>query len=192
MPARPDQATAVVPAAGHASRFGGPKLVVDVGGVPLIDRTLAALLDAGVDGVIVVTQADAIFDGATRLADPRVRTVVNPDPDRGMFSSIQIGLAAADDADTLIVLPADMPFVAPATVAAVMRRAREAGTLVVPTYRGTRGHPIAFPRLLRDTLLRLDPTSTLKIGLAATSPVLLDVDDPGILRDVDVPSDLTR
>jgi molybdenum cofactor cytidylyltransferase len=183
--------TAVVPAAGQSTRFGGRKLVADVGGVPLLDRTLASLLDGGIDRVIVVVQAGATFAGVARFADPRVSTVVNPDPDRGMFSSIQIGLAVADG-DVVVVLPADMPFVAPATVAAVVAQARRASSLVVAVHAGKRGHPIAFPRAVRDGLLRLDPGSTLKAGLAATSPLLLAVADPGVLRDVDVRDDLAR
>jgi CTP:molybdopterin cytidylyltransferase MocA len=59
-------------------------------------------------------------------------------------------------------------------------------------YQGRRGHPIAIPRPLCDTLLTLAPTRTLKDGLAALNPkvVLLDVTDAGVLRDVDVPDDL--
>ena len=180
---------AVVPAAGHSTRFGGRKLVADVGGVPLLDRTLASLLDGGIDRVIVVIQAGATFEDVTHLTDPRVSTLVNPDPDRGMFSSIQIGLAAAEEA-IVMVLPADMPFVAAGTVRAVVARAHATGSLVVPVHAGRRGHPIAFPRTLCGALLRLAPGSTLKAGLAGTSPVLLDVADAGVVRDVDVPADL--
>ena len=57
-----------------------------------------------------------------------------------------------------------------------------------------RGHPIAIPRPLCDALLALAPTTTLKDALAASgaSMVQLDVTDAGVLRDVDVPGDLTR
>jgi len=183
---------AVVPAAGSSTRFGTMKLLADVSGAPLLERTLASLLDAGVAQVIVVTRAGAAFEAVPSMADPRVTAVVNPDPARGMFSSIQAGLAGAGGA-VVLVLPADMPFVTPQTVAAVVARAAATGSVVVPVYETRRGHPIAIPGPLCDALLGLGPTTTLKDALAASgaSMVLLDVPDAGVLRDVDVPGDLT-
>ena len=192
MPSIPTSiAVAVVPAAGSSTRFGTMKLLADVGGAPLLDRTLASLLDAGVARVVVVTRAGDAFEAVPSMADPRVAAIVNPDPARGMFSSIQAGLAAAGG-DVVLVLPADMPFVAPETVAAVIARAAATGSVVVPVHEARRGHPIAIPRPLCDALLALEPTTTLKDALAASgaSTVLLDVPDAGVLRDVDVPADL--
>jgi molybdenum cofactor cytidylyltransferase len=183
--------TAVVPAAGASTRFGSPKLVVDVAGVPLLQRTLASLLEAGIARVVVVTRDGATFEGVPALADPRVATVVNPDPERGMFSSIQAGLAAAGG-DVVLVLPADMPFVAAATVAVVAERAATIGQVVVPVHDGRRGHPLAMPGALAGRLIALSPDTTLKDALAATGTPAerLDVPDAGVLRDVDVPGDL--
>ena len=94
----------------------------------------------------------------------------------------------------MLVLPADMPFVATETVTAVIARAAATGSVVVPVHQTRRGHPIAIPRPLCDALLALEPTTTLKDALAACgqSTVQLDVPDVGVLRDVDVPGDLTR
>ena len=184
---------AVVPAAGASTRFGTMKLLADVGGAPLLERTLASLLDAGVTRVVVVTRPGDTFAAVPSMSDPRVAEIVNPDPARGMFSSIQAGLAAAGG-DIVLVLPADMPFVAPETVVAVIARAAAAGSLVVPVHAGRRGHPIAIPRPLGDALLALEPATTLKDGLASLGPsaIMLDVPDPGVLRDVDVTADLGR
>jgi molybdenum cofactor cytidylyltransferase len=184
---------AVVPAAGQSQRFGSRKLVADVGGVPLIERTIASLLQARVDRVVVVTRAGDAFDGVPSLADPRVTTTVNPDPARGMFSSIQCGLAIAAG-DVVLVLPADMPFVPAAAVVAVAARAVASGSIVVPVHDGRKGHPIAIPRPLCDRLLTLPPTTTLKEGLACfgQAVVRLEIGDAGILHDVDVPGDLAR
>jgi molybdenum cofactor cytidylyltransferase len=182
---------AVVPAAGQSTRFGSIKLLADLGGAPLLQRTLASLLDAGVARVVVVTREDQGFEAVPSMADSRVSTVVNPDPARGMFSSIQAGLADVGG-DVVLVLPADMPFVAPGTVAAVVARAAATGSVIVPVHQGSNGHPLAVPSAVRDRLLPLDPATTLKDALAAVgaSRETLDVPDPGVLRDVDVPSDL--
>ncbi len=182
---------AVVPAAGRAKRFGGGKLLAPIAGRPLLDHTLESLLDAGVAGVVVVAADPAAFSTVSRAGDARVTIVRNPDPARGMFSSIQVGVAAAS-ADVLLVLPADMPFVERATIAAVRDEALRSGGAVVPVHQGRRGHPLAVPGRLRDAIVAMSPTSTLKAALLALDvvPAGLITDDPGVLRDVDVRSDL--
>jgi molybdenum cofactor cytidylyltransferase len=182
---------AIVPAAGRSSRFGSAKLLACIDGTVLIDRTIGCLLDAGLERVVVVVdRPDALHD-ARLVHDARVSAVVNVDPSRGMFSSIQVGVAAGIG-DAYLVLPADMPFVRAATVKAVLDRACEAGSVVVPVFRGRRGHPIVVPADLRAHLLAADPSSTLKnVLLASAAPrIEVDVDDPGVTRDVDVPGDL--
>jgi molybdenum cofactor cytidylyltransferase len=187
---------AVVPAAGRSERFGGPKLVADVGGVPMVQRTLHTLVVAGVDPVVVVISAGSALEVAgptvvPALADPAVFTVVNPDPDRGMLSSIQTGLAEVD-ADTILILPADMPFVRAETIAAVIAAATEHRVIVSPRFDGKRGHPIAVPGHLRGTIVDADPASNLSDVLEPEKGdrVQLDLDDPGVLRDVDRVTDI--
>ena len=182
---------AVLPAAGRGERFGGAKLLARIGGDLLIDRSVGSLLDGGVGQVVVVVAPGADFRASARLADPRVHVIVNPDPSRGMFSSIRAGIAVADG-DPLLVMPADMPFVSAATVAAVLAACQREQRLVSPVHQGRRGHPVGFPASLRLAILREPHESTLKNALAATGEPWSEVavSDPGILRDVDRPSDL--
>jgi molybdenum cofactor cytidylyltransferase len=183
---------AIVPAAGKGERFGGAKLVADVGGIPLLGRTLACLLEGGVDRIVVVLPPAGIFDAIGLLADSRVAVAVNPDPSRGMFSSIQTGFAAAEG-DPILVLPGDMPFVATETVAAVLAASARLGGLVVPRHDGRRGHPIALAGHVRSAVLAAPPGTTLS-ELLRGLPIErheIDVVDPGILRDVDVRGDLS-
>ena len=184
-------AVAIVPAAGKGERFGSPlKLLADVRGEPMLGRTVRSLLEGGVDRVVVVTAPGTALETIAILGDERVSVVRNPDPSRGMFSSIQAGLAGADG-DPIIVLPGDMPFVRGGTVAAVLTAAR-LDAVISPRYRGQRGHPIALPGRLRSGILKADPASTLSEVLtkAGEDRIELDVDDPGILRDVDTKQDL--
>lgn len=182
---------AVVPAAGKGERFGGAKLLADVGGEPLLDRTIRSLLEGGVDRVIVAAPPSADFGTVRRLADPRVQVVVNPDPSRGMLSSIQAALASATG-DPILILPGDMPFVRPETVAAVLDAARSSGRIVAPARGGRHGHPVALPGDLREVILATDVSLSLKDVIAAvpSGRVEIPVDDPGILRDVDIRADL--
>jgi molybdenum cofactor cytidylyltransferase len=183
---------AIVPAAGKAERFGGGKLVSDVEGEPLLNRTLRSLLDGGVEHVVVVLAPGATFATVELLNDPRVVRVINPDPSRGMFSSIQIGLAATEG-DPILVLPGDMPFVKTATVAVVLTAAKQSGNIVSPRFKGQHGHPVALPGRLRSKILAAPPSSNLAIEVESHAGERADVEvgDPGILRDVDTAGDLT-
>ncbi len=187
------RSVAVVPAAGVGERFGGDKLLADIDGETMIDRTIASLLDGGVDEVIVVfgPEGSSVQQDVSSLLDPRVRPDRNPDPSRGMLSSIQQGLRTAHGA-ALLVLPGDLPYVASSTVALLLETFGRATAIVSPRHRGKRGHPIVLPYALRDAVLAADPRSNLHEVLKphAAQRLDVDVDDAGVVRDVDAPSDI--
>jgi CTP:molybdopterin cytidylyltransferase MocA len=182
---------AVVPAAGRASRFGGGKLLARLAGQPLIHHTIAALLDAGIRRFVVVHALGADWSDAPIVGDDRVTLVINTEPERGMFSSIQAGLAEADG-HPIVILPGDMPFVTAATVSTIVEAARLADEPVVAAYGGRWGHPLALPGRLREDLLRMDARRSLRDALVSLGsvPRTVEVDDEGVLKDVDVPGDL--
>ena len=186
-------ASAVVPAAGAAERFGGDKLLASVGGVPLLERTVRALLEGGIDRVVVVLgpEAERVRSGVPVLADRRVAVVVNRHPQRGMLSSIRTGARDAQG-DPLVVLPGDMPYVEPATVAALLRTYGERGGIVSPRFEGKRGHPVVIPGRYRDEILAAGPDQTLHDVLRRHADERIDIDvyDRGVIRDVDEPTDL--
>ncbi|HEV8670822.1 MAG TPA: nucleotidyltransferase family protein [Candidatus Limnocylindria bacterium] len=190
------RAVAVVTAAGSAERFGGKKLLAPIDGEPLLDHTIRSLLEGGVSEVIVVVGTDArreLERDVNAMNDPRVRPVENPDPSRGMFSSIQAGVATANG-DALVVLPGDMPYVRPETVREAIAKFREHRSIVSPRYKGKRGHPVVMPLALRDEIAATAATANLHevIKHHQDQRVDLDVDDAGVIRDVDTPADLER
>ena len=186
-------AVAIVPAAGKGERFGGAKLMARFKDEPLLNWTLWSLLDGGVANVIVVTAPGADFSEAKLMNDPRVSVVVNEDPSRGMFSSIQAGLSATMG-DPFVILPADMPFIVSSTVTEVVLACIRRHRVTIPVHQEQRGHPIAIPWTFRESLLLAPAENTLKQALLASGaePIELPVGDPGILRDVDTPQDLNR
>ena len=113
----------VVPAAGQGSRFaasvpgGPPKLLTLVDGEPMVRRTAASLIEGGADRCIVVVSAEGEAAVRSALGGLPVAVTVNPDPGRGMFSSIQCGVAAIGAEDRCVLLPGDMPYVRPESVA---------------------------------------------------------------------------
>ena len=190
----PLRSIAIVTAAGSAERFGGKKLLADVGGEPMLDRTIRCLLEGDVSEIIVVVGTDgrnALERDVNAMNDARVRPVENRDPARGMFSSIQEGIRTASG-DVLLVLPGDMPFVKSDTVRRVVEEWTKRRGIVSPRYNGKRGHPVALPLGLRDEILATPATANLHevIKRHLDQRTDLDVDDPGIVKDVDTRADL--
>lgn len=108
--------TAIVLAAGAGRRFGGGKLLARIDGRPILQHVLDALAAAGIEDPVVVLGADA--PAMDRVIDWRTaRRVQNPDPSRGLSSSLQLGWSAARDAlptpTSILVLLGDQPAVSP-------------------------------------------------------------------------------
>src|SRR5581483_1569221 len=95
-----------------------------------------------------------------------------------------------EDAEGWIVALADMPRIQSSTIEAVARALDGGASLVAPFYAGQRGHPVGFGAGHREALLSLDGDSGARALLKSERVMRLDVDDAGILRDVDTPEDL--
>ncbi|HKI06003.1 MAG TPA: nucleotidyltransferase family protein [Thermoanaerobaculia bacterium] len=192
---------AILPAAGASRRMGRPKLLLPVGGRPMVTAVVEALRGGGVREVVVVTApSDEALQAWAREAG--VTLAVNPDPERGMLSTIREGIAALGGAaelarrgEILLVSPADLPNLRAETVAGLLRRMTETGApLAVPTFHGKRGHPLAIaPRLIPE-IDSLDPSVGLRQLRDRHEAELLEVEgeDEGVIQDVDTPEDYRR
>ena len=192
---------AIVLAAGRSSRMHAFKPLLEVEGRTLLERAVGAFSAVGI-GVIVVTghRGDEVAAVAARAG---ARVAPNPRHERGMFSSVQAGVAALDPGVShFFLLPADVPLVRPETVGRLAREgatARGAGgtgtaDVVYPAVRGDAGHPPLIAASLRDEILAAEPPGGLRELLLshAAGSALVEVDDPGVLLDADTPDDLAR
>ncbi len=109
-----------------------------------------------------------------------------------MGASLACGVSSTPDATGWIVALADMPWVLPETIARVAAAVTEGAPVAAPFHRGERGHPVGFGRVCHSALAALTGDEGAKSIVAAHRDSLarIDVDDPGILRDVDTPADL--
>jgi molybdenum cofactor cytidylyltransferase len=167
--------------------MGSPKALLDYRGETFIHRLLRVL--SGVcDPVIVVLGYHA---EALRPAVADATIVVNPAPERGQLSSLQSGLAALPPgAEGFLFTPVDSPAVEIATVellAAAFRHRDPAIQLVIPRYQGKRGHPVFATRAIAKELNALPLTAQARevIHGHVDDTLYMDVDDPGILTDID-------
>ncbi len=165
--------------------MGSPKALLAYGGETFLDR-LSRVFAMHCDPVIVVLGAGA-EEIRARATGP-ARIVINDNWRAGQTGSMQCGLRAVPpDADGVLFTLVDHPAVAPETVAALLAGA---GRVRVPRRAGRRGHPIWFARDLIPEFLALPADGAARdvVRAHAGETVFLDVDDPGILADIDDPA----
>ena len=191
-----DRIVGVVLAAGQSRRMGRPKALLQCGpgGETFVTRLIRALVEAGIRDVVIVSRPGDAALAAAVAEEPAATLIENPDPDRGQLSSLQSGIAEAErrGAAGVLVIPVDIPMVQAATIArAATCFKASVAPIVRVTHQGRHGHPVVFAAQLFDELRRADAAVGAKAVLAshAADLVNLEVDDPGVLRDVDEPAD---
>ena len=186
-------ATGVLLAAGTGSRFDPNglrnKLLAPLPEGTCVARESAQRLLRVVPNVIAVVRP-----GAETLAhvlnDAGCDVVFAPDAGRGMGASLAAGVDADHEAESWIVALADMPCISVESIEAVARSLDGGAPLVAPFYRGQRGHPVGFGYAHRAALVALDGDAGARSLLSSHPVTRVEVDDPGILRDIDTPADL--
>ncbi len=171
--------------------MGRPKLLLPFGMSTVIGSLVASFRAAGVERIIVVASP-----GDLPLQDWVRRSglilAINPDPQRGMLSSIQEGLAAVGGAkgwrEPLLISPADLPALQAETIRATLAALSASGVaLAWPTYRGKNGHPLAIAPEAVAEILTLDPSIGLKQlkERFAGRAIEIAVENAGAVSDVD-------
>lgn len=185
--------TIIVLAAGRGSRFRGDshKLEQDIGSQSVLDSTLRNVLASGLPYVVVTTQP---LVGAARRHVSDRDMVVLPQADAhaslGMGYSIASGVCARSGAPGWLVLPADMPLVSGGTLRAV-GDALEHHPVAYAQHRGRRGHPVGFAAELYSELATLTGDEGARRLTVRYPAQGVEVDDPGVLVDVDTLEDLS-
>lgn len=200
MPAATDTIVGILLAAGRGTRFdpsgqtskllaaapSGPQA-----GLPLALAAARSLHAALTQVVAVVRPPDSALQQELHrlLGDAGCRLVINRLADEGIATSIAAGVSDAADAAGWLIALADMPALAPATIAAVRDALAGGATCAAPTFGGRRGHPVGFAAVLRPLLLALHGDEGARSVLTAHPPRLVAVDDPGCLLDLDSSAD---
>ena len=179
-------------AAGEGRRFGSDKLLHPLAdGTPMAVASARTLRRACPRSIAILRPEQTVLAGL--LAAEGLELVTCAEASAGMGHSLAAGVAASRDAAGWLVALADMPFLQAATLQRVAEALAGGAALVAPVHRGLRGHPVAFAPRWRDELLALGGDAGARAILAGHRDLLckLETDDPGVLRDVDTPADLT-
>jgi len=180
----------IILSGGASRRMGTPKALLLIDDETFLDRMIRLFAEV-CDPVIVVLghHAEQIRSGIQRAS--QVSFAVNPDPERGMLSSLQCGLEALPTADAVMFTPVDHPGIQGATLeklAAGMRQGQ--APLIIPSHRGSHGHPVCIARPLIAELLALPASAQARdvIHKHLSDALLLEVDDSAVTTDIDDPA----
>jgi len=203
---------AVILASGRSTRMGGAKalLTFPSSTVTFLARIVTVVLEGGVADALVVGRPDdqALRREVERALEtaamgpvplqppaPRVRFIENHRADTGQLSSLIAGLNAADRSGVraILVTPVDLPLFRAGTVARLLAAVSSTSFPIVrATHNGHHGHPVIFGRAVFDALRRADPDIGAKAVLRSHPVLDVELDDPGVLQDIDTPDDYAR
>jgi molybdenum cofactor cytidylyltransferase len=150
------EVSAILLGAGESKRMGVNKLFLPWRKKTVIGHCLDALLRSKVKEVVVVL-SDRTREVGSPLKGRKVKVVMNPHYRRGMSTSIRRGLQAIDPGSQgILIALGDQPLLQTRTINALIRAfAQRKGSIVIPSYRGRRGHPVLFDRCYERGLLSL-------------------------------------
>lgn len=185
---------AIVLAAGYSSRANAFKMFLPLGQQTVLEHTLAKF--NGVCSRVIVVggyKREIIQAAVTDLIEKNtygfeLKFVFNESFDQGMFSSIQRGCQEVNTS-IFFITPGDCPLVKKETIQLL---ATERGNTVIPSFRHKAGHPIKLTNPIKNQILKASPDSDLREILQYHEKTYLNVEDPGVLIDLDTTEDYKK
>jgi molybdenum cofactor cytidylyltransferase len=179
-------------AAGAATRFGSDKLRHELPHGVAIAVQAARHLKLELDRVIAVVRPGQL-ELSENLSKEGCRVTVCENAAEGMGASLACAARAAGEAQGYLVALGDMPFIRRSSIAAVRDALAAGAPLAAPYFRARRGHPVGIAGSFYSGLLLLSGDEGARKLLSMNEKILVKVPlgDPGVLRDIDKPEDLT-
>ncbi|MET1178367.1 nucleotidyltransferase family protein [Peribacillus simplex] len=185
---------AIVLAAGYSSRANAFKMILPMGQMSVLEQTISKF-EGLCSRVIVVAgfQAEIIQEEIAKIISKnaysfQIKFVYNENFNQGMFHSIQKGCKEVN-APTFFITPGDCPLVKKETVQLL---AKHKGNVVIPSFDYKGGHPIKLSSEVKQKILETNPDSNLRVVLGGYEKQYLNVEDVGVLMDVDTPEDYQK
>ena len=182
---------AVILAAGASKRMKEPKALLRLDGEPAVFTLFTALVRASYEPVVTVTSSTVKKELDALMFPGKI--VINDETEKGALLSFRLGLQTLpDECAAALLCPVDHPLIRRETLQKI-KAAASRTHIIVPCYQGKRGHPTLFGQDFWPLLFSL-PLEEGARGVLRRKPdavTLLDVDDPGVVQNLNSPSDLT-
>jgi molybdenum cofactor cytidylyltransferase len=186
---------AMILAAGESKRMGKPKLLLPLGAKTMIETVIDKVIQSNVERILVVLGSNR-KKIEKKIGNLPLEIAVNPDFKEGMLSSVQRGLEVLpEEAQAVLIFLGDQPSIPSEVIDSVINAFRKTGKgIVLPVYKGERGHPVLLDMKYRREVKNLNPEVGLRELVYGRPEDILEVevDDAGILRDINDIEDYTR
>ena len=179
----------LVLAAGAATRFGSAKQLADLGGRPLLEHSILAMVTAPVGRVVVVLGSGA-EEVLARVNLHGADAVVCERWAEGQSASLACGLAELSGCRAVVVTLGDQPLVAPDAIRRVIAARGDGAAAVRATYHGEPGHPVLLERRLFERMRDVTGDHGARNLLISMPTREVPCDDLGGGQDVDTPAQL--
>jgi molybdenum cofactor cytidylyltransferase len=183
----PGNVSAVLLSAGRSSRMGEFKPLLPFGPSTVVEHSIQHLQEAGIHDIVVVLGHRAP-ELKNHLQGLNLRFTINPNPERGMSTSIECGIRQlSPEAQAVLIALVDHPAVASDVIASLIQEWRAGEKLIIPEFEGRGGHPVLIDLCFKAELLSLNANSGLK-GFFEQHRLdirRLTVSCPFIARDLD-------
>ncbi len=184
--------TAIILAAGFSSRMKTNKLALQYGPTTVLNHVILEIVKSKVDEIIVVTSKDENIEG--------VISVVNPDPGKGMTSSIKIGVnAASENSQGYMICLADMVKLTSEDYTLLAEKfdkaySKNSSCILLPRYNNEKGNPVIFSSEYKSEILHHEDPEGCKgiIKQHHDQIVWVDMNNDAVLVDMDTPEDYDR
>lgn len=187
-----DEIWGIVLAAGASKRMKVQKLLLPYHGKPMIEKVIENVTNSEVNRTVVVVgcNKDEVIGAIGHLP---VLYCYNDNYENGMLSSVKAGFRSLPESvEAVLVFQGDQPMITAEVVNIVIHAYRQSNHgIVIPVYQKKRGHPLLIDSKYREEIEKLEDVEGLR-GLARKYPedvLEVDVNLPGILRDIDTPED---
>jgi len=171
-----------------------PKALLEIG-----NETFAACIarkarEAGIQSIFLITGPD--HEAIVKHSAPEIVCIRNDDFRKGQISSLQKGIRSLTaDTDAVMVWPVDQPLIQSDTARRLIDSyERESRELTIPIYQQRKGHPVIYGKQAMQSALGLGSQQTAKQlqSMYSNNLVLMEVEDPAILIDIDTPGDYAK
>ena len=183
--------SAVILAAGSGTRIGIPKLKLIHKNEFFVNIISINLKSGGINNVVCIIRKDDTNWFKENADCPEY--IVNYNPELGMLSSVKLGIEKYLKHDGVLLFPVDHPFVTNDTIKSLISDFKKnTNSVIKPFYKDKSGHPLIIPGTLFKYIVNSDNMKTLNdiIKESGISEIRIDVDDEGILKNVNSIEDL--
>lgn len=174
--------------------MGSPKALLRFQGTTFLDHLVRLFLEQCFPVVVVLGHEPEVIRAGLQNSEKAI-FVVNEAYRFGQITSMQCGLRVIpEEVDGVLFTLVDHPNLQRSTLTELVHAAVGKAKLAIPRYKGRRGHPLFFSRELVPDFLALPPDSAARIVIERNAAAVqyIDVDDAGILDDVDDPGAYRR